>query len=207
MTLKNVHTHFRGYPKEGQGGFTLIELSLIILLIGVVLVFALPKLDNIGDTKLRTAARRLSGTIQSLFDESVLKKKPHQLIFDITNRSYSIAASHSSPPANHPPTFFLPPLVGGGYGGGGEGEGGEGEEVVEIAKRVNLPDKIFIKDIVTLTDGRITDGSVSIRFYPDGFVEKNIIHLSDGKKDYTLVTTPLTGKVKIMEGYVEVGGE
>ena len=152
-------------------GFTLIELSLIILLIGVILVFALPKLDNIWDTKLRTAARRLSGTIQSLFDESVLKKKPYQIVFDITNRSYSISAS----------------------------------EVVEIAKKVNLPDKIFIKDIVTPTEGRITDGTVPIRFYPDGFVEKNIIHLSDGKKDYTLVTTPLTGKVKIMEGYVEVG--
>ena len=57
------------------------------------------------------------------------------------------------------------------------------------------------------TDGKITEGKVVIRFYPDGYVEKNTIHLSDGKKDFTLVTTPLTGKVKISEGYVEVGEE
>src|SRR4030066_219968 len=76
-------------------GYTLIELSLIILLIGVILVFGLPKLDNLGDTKLRTTARQLTGKIQSLYDESVLKKKPYQIVFDITNRKreYTLATA------------------------------------------------------------------------------------------------------------------
>ena len=163
--------------KEDQG-YTLIELSIIIILIGVILLFALPKLDTIGDIGLRSAARGLAGTIQSLFDESILKKEPYQMVFNISERSYSIVETGISE---------------------------ESSEVIETTKRrVNLPDKIFIKDIVTPVDGKITEGKIAIRFYPDGFVDKNVIHLSNGKKDYTLLTTPLTGKVKVLEGYIEI---
>jgi len=157
-------------------GYTLIELSLIILLIGVILVFVLPKLDTVGDAKLRTTARQLAGKIQSLYDESVLKKTPYQIVFDITNRTYSFSQISDE----------------------------ESSVITDSAQETGLPDRVHIKDIVMETEGKITEGKVVIRFYPDGYVEKNTIHLSDGKKDYTLVTTPLTGKVRISEGYVEV---
>lgn len=157
-------------------GYTLIELSLIILLIGVILVFALPKLDNLGDTKLRTAARQLAGIIQSTYDESVLKKTPRQIVFDIANRTFSFSEISDE----------------------------ESSVISDSAKETSLPDRVYIKDIVMEAEGEITEGKVSIRFYPDGYVDKNTIHLSDGKKDYTLVTAPLTGKVRISEGYIEV---
>ena len=163
------------FPCKLNRGYTLIELSLIILLIGVILVFVLPKLDNIGDAKLRTTARQLAGKIQSLYDESVLKKKPYQIVFDITNRTYS-----SSQISDKESSIFS-----------------------DSAQETSLSDKVYIKDIVMETEGKITEGKVAIRFYPDGYVEKNTIHLSDGKKDYTLATAPLTGKVKISEGYEE----
>ena len=38
-------------------GYTLIELSIILILLGVILLFALPKLDSIGDVRLRSTAR------------------------------------------------------------------------------------------------------------------------------------------------------
>ena len=159
-------------------GYTLIELSIILILLGVILLFALPKLDIIGEVRLRSTARELAGTIQSLFDESILKREPYQLVFDIGERTYSIVET---------------------------GVNAESSEVIETTRRqVNLPDKTYIKDIVTPIDGKMAEGKIVIRFYPDGFVEKNIIHLSNGKKDYTLVTTPLSGKVKILEGYVEI---
>ena len=163
------------FPHKLNRGYTLIELSLIILLIGIILVFVLPKLDNLSDTKLRTTARQLAGKIQSLYDESVLKKKPYQIVFDITNRTYSFSQISDK----------------------------ESSTFSDSAQETSLSDKVYIKDIVMETEGKITEGKVAIRFYPDGYVEKNTIHLSDGKKDYTLATAPLTGKVKISEGYEE----
>lgn len=164
-----------------NSGYTLIELSIIIILLGIIFLFALPKLGDIGDVKLRAAARELAGAIQSLFDESVLNRKPYQMVFDMAERSYSIVET---------------------------GVNEESSEVIEAPKRqVNLPEKVYIKDIVIQMEGKITEGRVTLPFYPDGFVVKHIIHLSDGKKDYTLVTTPLTGKVKVLEGYIEISEE
>ena len=161
-----------------NSGYTLIELTIIMILIGIVLLFAIPKLGGLEDTKLRSASRELAGTIQSLFDESVLKKVAYQLVFDITERKYLIIEKNQDK---------------------------EASEVIDVTNRYKrLPEKIFIKDIETETTQKATEGRVTIEFYPDGFMDKCIIHISNGKNDYTLVTTPLTGKVKILEGYVEV---
>lgn len=167
------------FPHKLNRGYTLIELSLVILLIGIILVFVLPKLDNLGDSKLRTTARQLAGTIQSVYDESVIKKKPWQIVFDIASRTYTFSEVNDEEPS----------------------------VISDASRETSLPGNVFIKDIVTEAEGKITEGKVILRFYPDGFVEKNTIHLSDGRKDYTLVTAPLTGKVRVSEGYVEVGEE
>lgn len=159
-------------------GYTLIELSVIIILMGIILLFALPRLDNIGNAGLRAASRELAGAIQSLFDESILRKEPYRMVFDISESSYYIVGQEMDEEAS-------------GW--------------IDVTKRhVNLPEKVYIKDIVTQQDGRITEGAVTVRFYPDGYVDKSVIHISNGKKDYTLVTIPLTGKVKVLEGYVEI---
>lgn len=160
-------------------GYTLIELSLIILLIGVILVFVVPRLDNLGDSRLRTTARKISGTIQSVYDESIMKKRPYQIVFDIANRKYSYSEIRDE----------------------------DASIISESAGEISLPDRIYIKDIILETGGKITEDKVFIRFFPDGYVEKNTIHISDGKKDYTLATMPLSGKVRISEGYVDVSDE
>lgn len=158
-------------------GYTLIELSIIMILLGIVLLIAIPKLGLLEDSKLRGTSRKLAGTIQSLFDESVMKKVSYQLVFDITERRYYILEKN--------------PDV-------------ETSEVVDLTNKYKmLPEKIIIKDIETELNKKATDGQVTLQFYPDGFMDKSVIHISDGKKDYTLTTTPLTGKVKILEGYVE----
>lgn len=159
-------------------GYTLIELSIILILFGIILLFALPRLDNIGDAGLRSTARELAGTIQSLFDESILRKEPYRMVFNISERSYYIVRQEMDEDAS-------------GW--------------IDVTKRrVNLPEKIYLKDIVTQQDGRVTEGDVTMRFYSDGYMDKSVIHISNGKRDYTLVTTPLTGKVKVLEGYVEI---
>src|SRR3990170_830824 len=93
-------------------GYTLIELSLIILLIGIILVF-------------------------------VLKKTPYQIVFDITNRTYSFSQINDE----------------------------ESSVITDSAQETGLPDRVYIKDIVMETEGKITEGKVVIRFYPDGYVE------------------------------------
>lgn len=186
-----------GTSNSSISGFTLIELSIILILLGVMLLFAVPKLGNREDISLRSTARELAGTIQSLFDESVLNKTSYQLVFEISENRYLIIEKK-------PDKESLKPDETENVIDTSDQSETETSEVIDVTNRYKkLPEKIFIKDITTATVNKAAEGQVTIEFYPDGFMDKGVIHISNGKKDYTLTTTPLTGKVKVLEGYVE----
>lgn len=166
-------------------GYTLIELTIILILLGIILSFALPKLEKLGEAKLRTATRKLAGTIETLFDEAVLKKKPYKILFDLNKKKYSIISYKENNTQTENDEF-------------------QQLEEEDLLREVYFADGIYIKDIFTPMDGLASDGYAAIQFYPDGYVERSIIHISDGRKDYTLLTVPLTGKVKVFKGYVEI---
>lgn len=188
-----------GTSNSSISGFTLIELSIILILLGVMLLFAVPKLGNREDISLRSTARELAGTIQSLFDESVLNKTSYQLVFEISENRYLIIEKKPDKESLKPDETEN--VI-------DTSDKSETSEVIDVTNRYKkLPEKIFIKDITTETVNKAAEGQVTIEFYPDGFMDKGVIHISNGKKDYTLTTTPLTGKVKVLEGYVEESNE
>jgi len=56
-------------------------------------------------------------------------------------------------------------------------------------------------------DQEIEAGKVAVHIWRGGFLEKAALYLSDGKTTYTLVTYPLTGRVKIHKGRVELSSD
>ncbi len=71
------------------------------------------------------------------------------------------------------------------------------EKLVKAAKLVK---SIYVARL----DEEIDEGKVALHIWRGGFLEKAAIYLSDGKSTYTLVTYPLTGRVKIHKGRVEL---
>jgi hypothetical protein len=153
----------------------------VILVIGLVLAFALPRLEMTGEARLKSAARQLSGTLQSVFDQSVYQKKSFGVLYDLSNHSYQVILSP------------------------------ENADLSEAAasKWVALPDSVRFKDVsLESSEERFTEGKAITRFSPEGWAERTVIHLTDGKEDYTLILMPFSGKVKILAGYIEtVEGE
>src|SRR3990172_3164096 len=73
-----------------QKGFTLIELVVVIFLVGIFLLVAVPKFEDITEVNIKSASRRLSGTIRYLYSEAAFKKKVYKLAFDIDRNEYWI---------------------------------------------------------------------------------------------------------------------
>lgn len=71
------------------------------------------------------------------------------------------------------------------------------EKLIKAAKLVK---SIYIARL----DQEIEEGKVALHIWRGGFLEKAALYLSDGKTTYTLVTYPLTGRVKIHKGRVEL---
>jgi len=61
-------------------GFTLIEIAIVILVLGLFVTFALPKFSDIGEVELKSTARNLSTTIRYLYSEAAFKKKIYRSI-------------------------------------------------------------------------------------------------------------------------------
>ena len=56
--------------------------------------------------------------------------------------------------------------------------------------------------------GKIQEGEARLLFFPDGSIERSLIHLRNEKNEvYTLEINPLTGAVKIYDRYIEQKSE
>ena len=51
------------------------------------------------------------------------------------------------------------------------------------------------------------DGKAYIYFFPNGFVEKALIYLTDGGREFTLETQPLTGRVRVHPERIKVSSD
>ncbi len=170
----------------GGGGFTLIELSVVIFILGLALSFALPRIMSLEDVELKHSARRLSGTIRYLTDQAAYAKTLYLLTFDLKAGTYAVkyCLPERDPPHNM--------------------ECYDDRNV--LGKMVSLPNTVRFQDVVVMNQKfqPEDEGAAVIPFYPDGYIFPALIHLKDLRgAQYTLQVNPITGRVKILEGYVE----
>ena len=165
---------------KSEDGFTLIELSMVLIIIGIISVFAVPRFKGLlwhGDVK--AAARRLSATIRYTYNQTAMTRERHRLNYDLDARRYWITI-------REPDGEFV-------------------EEDSTLAKNTLLPDRVKFKDIVTPREGEVIHGTAYTGFTPNGLVESTVIHLeNEDEKVYTLIIQPLTGRVKVYDRYIKV---
>lgn len=171
---------YRCAIERSDKGFTLIELIVVIALISLFLVFAIPKLGEVSESNLRRDIRHIIGAISYLHDEAIMKRREFRL-------NYNIAMGE----------YWATEIV-------KEGPIGEVKKFENtFIKKNRLSDNIRFRDIMVPGHQGAVEEFFTY-FYPTGWVEKTIIHLQQGEdKYYTLIVMPLTGKVKVYEGYVE----
>ena len=74
--------------QKDHSGFTLVELAVVIVVLGVMLSLVIPRLGELGEANLKRSARHLTGMIRFLRDDSQAKKAVYRLRFDIQGGHY-----------------------------------------------------------------------------------------------------------------------
>jgi len=92
--------------RHRRGGFSLVELILVVLVIGIVAGLAAPMFGQTSTTRLREAARLLAADLAFAQNESITHADdPRLVVFDTTNHQYHIAAaSDPDTPITNPVT-------------------------------------------------------------------------------------------------------
>lgn len=80
-----MRTSIRGMRNSG---FTLVELSVVLFVLGLVLWVALPRLSRVGEPDRDTVFRDLSGASEAAYDLSLFGKRETRLVLRPAEGTY-----------------------------------------------------------------------------------------------------------------------
>jgi prepilin-type N-terminal cleavage/methylation domain-containing protein len=158
-------------------GFTLIELVAVISIISMMLFFALPRLDNNGETAgdLKTASRWILLNVQALKNRSIAEHKSFALHAGFDDNTFSII-DESAPEEG---TTTNPP------------------------KEYRLPKGVVLSDVQFPKKGTVSIEGTDIVFYEKGYSDKVIIHLKDEEGIiYSILIEPFLPSARLYDEYI-----
>ena len=158
---------------SAKEGFTLIEISVVLALIGIFLFVTLPRLTLGGNTTDKFS-RKLIVTVNSLKKKAVADGKDYVLKIDLDAGKLRVTDESVTQEAF-------------------EQEEDAGEAV---------PENIQILDVEYPKKGKIASGTVNIRFYKKGYSDKAIIHIEDQDNERkSFLIEPFLPKVRLIDDY------
>ena len=157
-----------------DSGFTLIELIVVVALLGLMLFFSLPRLQNnpfLDDSK--KSARWLISKIQTLKESAIRDQKKYTLHFDLDNGT--VWETHESM---------------------------EPEDIEKaIFDSYALPEPLRIIDIEYPTAGKLNSGQAKIIFTKTGLTNKALVHLQDDDSYLSFLIEPFLSEVQFFDKY------
>ncbi len=165
---------------SGRAGFTLIELTVVIVILSVVALLVIPRLPIASERDLRTSARTLAATLRYLGNLAIADKNRYRLRISLIDRDMTVTRVIQ-----------------------------DGDEVAvtdAMLKRLSLREGVEVADVVTSRLGTVSAGGEAVlNFTPLGAEEFTVIHLKSGEKPvyYTVALYPGSGRVSVLEGYQE----
>lgn len=157
-------------------GYTLIELSVVVLLIGMMLLIAIPRVrDTLLSDDLSAVTRQIIGASRELRNEAVREQVDFILHLDLNQPGFWTYSADTT-----------------------------AEKRAEIRRgAIRFPEGIRIAGVRHPEEVRKTEGEASVRFFRKGYTEPTVIHLVKEDRTFTLVFNPFLQAVSVYEKYVD----
>ncbi len=165
-----------------QAGFTLLEITLVVVIISIVIMIVVPKLRNTSKAEMQSQAHRLQMIFRLVRSEAILNGAAYRLNYDLDNERYWVTPDEGSTDLAEFASNF--------------GSLGRGTQI-------KAPVEIMDIDLPTLA-GKLAQGQIFTVFYPDGTVDPTIIHIGDGSLTYTLYVNPMNSRLVLIQGYSNI---
>src|SRR5688572_32566866 len=120
---------------DAASGFTLIELAIVLLILGIAASFLVPRLRDPEHAQLEATAARLATTARYLYEEAAYRRVPMRLNLDLDGQRWFVTVLGGDPddpefvPAESP-----------------------------LARPVTLPNAVTFRDVVLPAVGTVNEG-------------------------------------------------
>lgn len=220
----------RRRPSRVARGLTLIELTIIVAIIGLMAGLSLVSVNALGHSYLRSESVSLAGAIKECYDRSIMEKRVQRIVFDLAEDTWWVEAT-DDPYAldidrlaaaddadeladlNEEPDFDeeTPEEVRAAIMGS-QSATFELDPAFEGKKKLQ-GDVHFGRVWTGMREEPFEKGLIFLHFFRGGFTEPLQLELFDGDPDgddkeyLTLLVRPLTGKVRIYPEQLEAPEE
>ena len=175
MRISNRGILNRAGLHSSEGGFTLLEIVMVVAVLALFVGLAVPRLPDMAGTRIHNNARKVSMILQLARSRAVSLRRYYRVEMDLETNDVSV--SYYGPEGVYVPD----------------------DEVRSISLRDGT-----ITDVVSSSDGKVIEGTAWIRISPRGFIEPSLVHIRDRQdRELTVVPSPVSGRVGIHEGYTE----
>ena len=158
-------------------GFTLLELAVVLAILGITAALVLPRLFPGDEAALRSSARSLASTLRYLQERAGATRTDYRLKFRFPDGALTVKSVSATGEETDP------------------GDGALRESV--------LAEGVTVDDVVLTSLGRVNEGEVIVPVGRGGLQELLTVHLKSRSGTYTVIAYPVSGKVRIEEGYRE----
>ena len=164
--------------RASSDGFTLVELTLVVLIVGILLSLIGPRLATLTEARLDSGARRIAAMITYLHDEAALRGRIYKLTLDIDRNSYTVEVQ--APFAD------------------GKAAKGFVERWDAYAQSADLPAGVILEQVTTAS-AVLTSGTSEVYFLPEDSLENvRIMLTADDGRSVELDVNGTTGRVDIL---------
>ncbi len=184
-----------------KSGFTLIEILLVVVLLGIMASTLIPNVSSVFRVGLKSSVRRYSALVKFAYDNAILTGRIHRIVLDLDKQNWSVeAAKPGQLPVDKERLGLLPESL------REEDRVTEDPAFEKVGNRLveKIPSGVRILEVSSwrIGEGKVVDkGVISIYAYPSGLIdESTVVIVEEGKEklQHFLVTTKsLTGRVTV----------
>ena len=85
-------------------GFTLVELIIVVVILGIAAAMAVPMFSGAADMQVRSAANRIAADIDYAKGLAITHQRAYSVVFDPANESYDIRVTSTNAIVENPVT-------------------------------------------------------------------------------------------------------
>lgn len=221
------------HPYGRSRGFSLVEILVVVAILGLMLGASVYGFRSIAKSELRSSASKLAGAIRYCFDRAITTGAYYRIVLDLDGNKYwaersddrmylsagkenapgrgqafDLQAEEAKRDADEKKLEELSTSVGGALVNIDPPPKPKRAKF-QTFKDTTLPQvklkraKLF--DVFTPRQREpYLKGRAYLYFFPDGHTERAIVRINDGDDFYSLVVHPLTGRVEVMSGKVDI---
>ncbi|MGE5048655.1 MAG: Tfp pilus assembly protein FimT/FimU [Deltaproteobacteria bacterium] len=208
-----------------HSGMTLIEIGVALCVAGLMLAVAIPALSAVTRAQLRQKTGQLAGGVRSLYSAAAIAGHTCRLVMDLDQDAYWSECAKGNVRLSRE----------GERSQNGARLESRDEELQQTSQRENMSEeererltlaarsafapsndiprtelgnKVKFADVwVQHQPESYTTGRAFIYFWSSGLTEEAAIHLEQGGDVYSLLVSPLTGRVKVVGSRADAPGQ